>query len=290
MNYFFHIIIMINIYIVLTVSSNLLVGMTNLLSLGQAAFYGIGAYCSVLALTTMHLPLIPALVFAMLATGLISLLLALTSLRLKNDYFVLSTLGFQIIAYSVLYNWISVTKGPYGIPGIPAPKLLGFYQVSGIIPFLIFSTVMSLFTIFIFYYLINSPFGRLLKAMREDELALITLGKDITSLKIRTFAISSSFIGIAGFLYATYVTYIDPTSFNLDESIFILSALLIGGLGNIKGPVVGSIFVILLPEILRFIGLPDSIAANMRQIIYGLILIILMRFKPEGLVGNYRIK
>ncbi|MBI9030782.1 branched-chain amino acid ABC transporter permease [bacterium] len=290
MNYFFHIIIMINIYIVLTVSSNLLVGMTNLLSLGQAAFYGIGAYFSVLALTTLNLPLIPSLIVAMLATGVFSLLLALTSLRLKNDYFVLSTLGFQIITFSVLYNWISVTKGPYGIPGIPAPKLLGIFQVSGIIPFLIFSTVMSLFTIFIFYYLINSPFGRLLKAMREDELALITLGKNITSLKIQTFAISSSFIAIAGFLYATYVTYIDPSSFNLDESIFILSALLIGGLGNIKGPVVGSIFVILLPEILRFVGLPDSIAANMRQIIYGLILIILMRFKPEGLAGNYRIK
>jgi len=290
MNYIMHIIIMINIYIILTISSNLLVGMTNLLSLGQAAFYGIGAYFTIFCLMILHLPLIPTLLISMGMTALFSLLLALPSIRLKGDYFVLATLGFQLIFYTILYNWVSLTRGPFGIPGIPAPKLFGLIEISGIIPFLIFSLIMAGFTIFIFIKLINSPFGRVLKGIRDDELSVLSLGRNVTVFKIRVFVIASGFIAIAGFIYATYVTYIDPTSFTLDESIFILSALLIGGTGNIKGPIAGSVFVIILPELLRFVGLPDSMAANLRQIIYGLLLIILMRFRPQGLAGNYQVK
>jgi len=290
MNYIMHIIIMINIYIILTISSNLLVGMTNLLSLGQAAFYGIGAYFTIFCLMILHLPLIPTLLISMGMTALFSLLLALPSIRLKGDYFVLATLGFQLIVYTILYNWVSLTRGSFGIPGIPAPKLFGLIEISGIIPFLIFSFIMVGFTIFIFLKLINSPFGRVLKGIRDDELSVLSLGRNVTVFKIRVFVIASGFIAIAGFIYATYVTYIDPTSFTLDESIFILSALLIGGTGNIKGPIAGSIFVIILPELLRFVGLPNSVAANLRQIIYGLFLIILMRFRPQGLAGNYQVK
>jgi len=290
MNYIMHIIIMINIYIILTISSNLLVGMTNLLSLGQAAFYGIGAYFTIFCLMILHLPLIPTLLISMGMTALFSLLLALPSIRLKGDYFVLATLGFQLIVYTILYNWVSLTRGSFGIPGIPAPKLFGLIEISGIIPFLIFSFIMVGFTIFIFLKLINSPFGRVLKGIRDDELSVLSLGRNVTVFKIRVFVIASGFIAIAGFIYATYVTYIDPTSFTLDESIFILSALLIGGTGNIKGPIAGSVFVIILPELLRFVGLPDSMAANLRQIIYGLLLIILMRFRPQGLAGNYQVK
>ena len=290
MNYIMHVIIMINIYIILTTSSNLLVGMTNLLSLGQAAFYGLGAYFTVFCLMILHLPLIPTLLISMGMTALLSLLLALPSIRLKGDYFVLATLGFQLIIYTILYNWISLTRGPFGVPGIPAPKLFGLIEISGIIPFLIFSLIMAGFTIFIFYKLINSPFGRVLKGIRDDELSVLSLGRNVTAFKISVFVIASGFIAIAGFIYATYITYIDPTSFTLNESIFILSALLIGGTGNIKGPIVGSIFVVILPELLRFIGLPDSIAANLRQIIYGLFLIILMRFRPQGLAGTYQVK
>ena len=98
------------------------------------------------------------------------------------------------------------------------------------------------------------------------------------------------FLGLAGLLFASYVSYIDPTSFNLDEAIFILMAVLIGGAGNNRGPVSGAMFIVVMPEILRFVGLPDSIAANVRQIIYGIILIVLMRFRPQGILGEYGIK
>jgi len=280
---------MINIYIILSTSTNLLVGVTNLLSLGQAAFYGIGAYLAVYALMILHFPLIPTLLFVSLFTSLSSLFIAYPSLRLKGDYFVLATLGFQLIVYTILYNWVDVTRGPYGIPGIPAPKLLGLFEVTGIIPFLILSTILAVLTVYLFLHLIHSPFGRVLKGIRDDEVSVETLGRDVTKFKVWAFVISSGFIGIAGVLYATYVSYIDPTSFNLDEAIYILTAVLIGGSGNIKGPVLGAVFVVVLPELLRFVGMPDNVAANMRQIIFGLILIVLMRVRPWGLWGEKRI-
>jgi branched-chain amino acid transport system permease protein len=290
MDYIFHIIIIINIYVILTVSTNLLVGMTNLLSLGQAAFYGIGAYLAVFALMVLKLPLIPVIILVMIGTALFSLIIAYPSLRLKGDYFVLATLGFQLIVFTILYNWVSVTRGPYGIPGIPAPKLFGFLQISGIIPFLILSSIFALIVIFIFYKLMHSPFGRVLKGLRDDEIAISSLGRNVNVFKIWAFVISSAFIGIAGFIYATYVSYIDPTSFNLDEAIFILVAVLIGGTGNIKGPVVGAIFVVVLPELLRFVGFPDSVAANLRQIVYGMSLIVLMLYRPQGIAGEYKLQ
>jgi len=264
--------------------------MTNLLSLGQAALYGIGAYLAVLALMVLNLSLIPTLFFVILGTALLSLLIAYPSLRLRGDYFVLATLGFQLIVFTILYNWVSVTRGPYGIPGIPSPVLFGEIIVSGIIPYLILSSTLAIGIILIFFKLIYSPFGRALKAVRDDELSAQAIGRNVTALKIWAFVVSSGFIGISGLLYASYVSYIDPTSFNLDEAIFILSAVIIGGTGNIKGPIIGAIFVVVLPELLRFVGLPDSVAANLRQIIYGLMIIILMRLRPQGLAGEYALR
>lgn len=290
MDYVFHIIIMINIYIILTTCTNLLVGMTNLLSLGQAALYGIGAYLAVLSLMILNLSLLPSIILVILGTSLLSLLIAYPSLRLSGDYFILATLGFQLIIYTILYNWVSVTRGPYGIPGIPSPELFGIISISGIIPYLILSSLVMILVVFLFYKLIHSPFGRALKAVRDDELSTQAVGRNVTSLKIWAFVVSSGFIGLSGFLYASYVSYIDPTSFNLDEAIFIISAVIIGGTGNVKGPVIGAVFVVVLPELLRFVGMPDSVAANMRQIIYGLMIIILMRLRPQGLAGEYALK
>jgi len=281
---------MINIYIILSTSTNLLVGVTNLLSIGQAAFYGIGAYLTVYALMTLNFPLIPTLIFVFLFTAVSSLIIAYPSLKLKGDYFVLATLGFQLIVYAILYNWIAVTRGPYGIPGIPAPKFLGTFEISGIVPFLILSTILAVITVYSFRRLIHSPFGRVLKGIRDDEISVFTLGRDVTKFKVWAFVLSSGFIGIAGAIYAAYVSYIDPTSFNLDEAIFILVAVIIGGTGNVKGPIVGAVFVVVLPELLRFVGLPDSVAANLRQIIYGLTIIVLMRFRPQGIAGEYTLE
>ncbi len=277
---------MLNIYILLVLSANLPIGMSNLLSIGQAAFYGIGAYISVFFLMQFQLPFILIALAVMVLTGLSSLIISFASVRLKGDYFVLATLGFQMIVFTVLYNWTDVTRGPYGIPGIPPVKLLGIFEVKGVLGYFVLTNVLSFIVIFLFTRLKQSPFGRMLKAIRTDETAVAALGRNPTTFKTQTFFLSAAFSGLAGLIYASYISYIDPTSFNIDESIFILCALFIGGVGNVKGPVAGALFMVLVPEILRFVGLPDAIAANLRQIIYGLTLIIVMYCRPQGLWGE----
>lgn len=290
MEYVFHILIMLNIYIMLVLSANLTVGMANLLTMCQAAFYGIGAYVGTFFLMRFHCPFLVIVAAVSLLTGLFSFLVSYASVKLKGDYFVLATMGFQLIIYTILYNWTSVTKGPYGIRGIPGIRLFGLWELSGVYAFLVFSIVLAVLTILLFNSIHNSPYGRKLRAVKADELMVQSMGRDTAAAKSWAFFISATVAGVAGVLYASYVTYIDPTSFTLNESIFIISALFIGGVGNIKGPVLGALFVILLPELLRFVGLPDSIAANLRQIIYGLSLVLVVFFRPQGLLGRVVMK
>lgn len=287
MNYLFHILVMISIYAILTLSLNLPVGYTGLLSLAQAAFYGIGAYVMTLLMMNQGLNFLGAMAVAIIFSSILSLLVSYPSIRLKGDYFILASLAFQIIIFTILYNWIDLTRGPYGIPGIPKPEMLGI-RFDNLYKFFVLSGGIALIVFLIAKRLYSSSFGLVLKAIREDELSATSLGKNVRKFKILAFAISSGIAAIAGALYASYVTYIDPTSFNLDESIFILSVIIVGGSGNLKGPIIGTLFMILLPEGLRFLGIPDSVAANVRQIIYALILILLMRFRPQGLAGEYR--
>ena len=287
MNYLLHIFIMINIYFILSLSLNLLVGYTGLLSICHAAFYGIGAYISTLFMIKLGMNFFPALLIGVLGAAIASLIVAIPSLRLKGDYFILTSLGFQVIVFGILYNWVAVTRGPYGIPGIPRPKVLGF-EFGSIPTYFILSGIFALLAIFVLWRFTSSPFGRVLKAIREDELATKALGKNVTNFKILAFMIAAGIAAIAGSLYAGYVTYIDPTSFTLDESIFILSIIIIGGAGNLRGPIIGSAILIVLPEALRFLGIPDTIAPNVRQMIYGALLIILMRLRTQGIAGEYK--
>jgi branched-chain amino acid transport system permease protein len=281
---------MLNIYILLVLSANLPVGLANLLSICQSAFYGIGAYFSAYFLLQWNLPFVVVALIVMCLTGLCSLVVSFASVKLKGDYFVLATLAFQMIVFTILYNWTDVTRGPYGISGIPSVKLFGIIPLSGVYGYFALTTVLSVIVILLFRNLKQSPFGRVLTAIRSDELTVLSIGRNPARFKNRAFFISAAFSGLAGLLYASYISYIDPTSFTLDESIFILTALFIGGIGNIKGPVFGAVFVVVLPEILRFVGLPDAMAANLRQIIYGLILVVLMYFRPQGMLGELKIK
>ena len=291
MEYLLHIGIMLCIYIILVLSTNLTAGMANLLTMCQAAFYGIGAYIGTYFLMQFNLPFVIIALLVMLVTGLTSLLVSYASVKLKGDYFILGTLGFQMIVYTILYNWIRVTRGPYGIPGIPSIKLFGVWSLSGIYAYFAFVLVVAVLVGLVFGRLQHSPYGRMLKAIRTDELAAQALGRNTIRLKAWAFFISAAFAGVAGLIYASYVSYIDPTSFTLDESIFIITALFIGGIGSkVWGPVVGAAVVVILPELLRFVGLPDAVAANLRQIIYGLTLIVLMFVRPQGLLGDAKLK
>ena len=295
MEYLLHIGIMLCIYIILVLSTNLTVGMANLLTMCQAAFYGIGAYIGTFFLMQFNLPFIVIALIVMLATGLTSLLISFASVKLKGDYFILGTLGFQMIVYTILYNWISVTRGPYGIQGVPSIKLFGGLVFSlkplGIRSYFAYALVLTCVVVWVFNRLQHSPYGRMMKAIRTDELSAQSLGRNTNRLKAWAFFISAAFAGVAGLIYASYMSYIDPTSFTLDESIFIITALFIGGIGSrVWGPIAGAAVVVILPELLRFVGLPDAVAANLRQVIYGLVLIVLMFVRPQGLLGDAKMR
>ena len=290
MEYAFHIVIMLNVYIMLVLSANLTIGMANLLTMCQAAFYGIGAYIGTFFLMQFHIPLVAIIAIVSLVTGLFSFIVSYASVKLKGDYFVLATMGFQLIVYTILYNWTSVTRGPYGIPGIPGIRILGLWELSGVYAYLAISIVLAMVVVLLFNNLHGSPYGRELRAIKADELMVQSMGRNTVAAKAWAFFISAAVAGVAGVVYASYVSYIDPTSFTLNESIFIISALFIGGIGNVKGPIFGALFVVLLPELLRFVGLPDAIAANLRQILYGLTLILVVYFRPQGLFGKTVLK
>lgn len=287
MNYILHILIMIEIYLILGLSLNLLMGYGGLFSLAQAAFYGVGAYISALMMINLGVNFFFTLPFSILGCMLLALIVALPSLRLKGDYFMLATLSFQTLVFTILYNWIPVTRGPYGIPGIPSPVLFGF-KISDVWQFFLLGLVFTAAAVYIFKKLYHSPYGRALKAIRDDELLAVSLGKNTTQFKVTAFVISGGIAALAGALFAAYVSYIDPTSFTLDESIFIVTIIVVGGTGNLKGPIIGAFIILIIPEILRFLHIPDTMAPNIRQIIYGALIVLMMRLRPQGMLGDYK--
>lgn len=287
MNYFYHILIMLEIYTLLAVSTNIKAGFTGLLSFSQAAFYGIGAYTSTLLMLNFGLSFLPAVIFAILVNLILGMIILLFSIRLRNLYFSLATLSFQVIAYGILYNWISLTKGPYGISGIPRPTIFGV-TLKSLPSFALFAGIFVGLIILLIWWLQKKPLFRLLQCVRDDQLGLIAAGKNPSYYKLIGICFSTSIAAIAGALYASYFSYIDPTSFSIDEGILLLSIILIGGSGNLIGPISGVLFYILLPEILKIISFPSSVAANFRMMTYAFILIAIIRFKPNGFFGKVK--
>ncbi len=286
MDYLIHILVLVCIFAVLTVSLDLLAGHMGSLSIAHAAFYGLGAYTSALIVTRIGAPFVIGVAAGTVVAAAISFIVSLPSLRLHDDYFVIATFGFQMILVSIFNNWMHVTRGPLGIPGIPQPVIFGWH-ISSHADFLILAFVFAAFAYFVVYRLTSSPFGRVLHAIREDEVFAQALGKNTLRFKVTAFAVSAALAAMAGSLYAHYITYIDPTSFTVMESILVISMVIIGGAGSTWGPLVGAVVLVTLPEALRFVGLPSNVAANLRQIFYGALLVVMMMFRPRGLAGRY---
>jgi branched-chain amino acid transport system permease protein len=289
MEYFLHILVITGIYVILTLSLNLVVGYTGLAALGHAAFSCIGAYTSsLLALRYGLSPWLGLPIGACMA-GILGLVVGAPSLRLKGDYLALATFGLGVIVYSVAKNWVALTRGPMGLPGIPGFSIFG-YELSQVWSYLILVTIFVFLTYFVLRRIVTSPFGRILRSIREDETAALAMGKNVNKYKMIVFVVGAFFAGIAGSLYAHYITFIDPSSFTVMESITILLMVVFGGMGSLGGSFVGAAVLVIFPEMLRFLGMPSSIAAPLRQMIYGLLLIVLMLKRPQGIIGTYRWK
>lgn len=254
--------------------------------MAQAAFYGLGAYTSALLSIHFGAGFFLSVLAGMAVSTLISFLVSLPSLRLRGDYFVIATFAFQIILLGIFNNWMQVTRGPLGITGIPLPSIFG-WEISSHIDFLVLTAAFAGFAHGVVSRISASPFGRVLRAIREDEMFAQAVGKNTLQFKVTAFAVSAALAALAGGLYAHYVTYIDPTSFTVMESILIVSMVIIGGAGSLLGPIVGATVLVMLPEGLRFLGLSSSGAANIREIIYGTLLVVMMMLRPRGLVGRY---
>lgn len=289
MEYLVHILILIGIYTILSLSLNLLVGYTGLLSIAHAAFYGVGAYIAALLALKVHSPFLLNLVLTVIGAAVIGILLGFPSLRISEDYFAIVTFAFQVIVFSVLNNWVSFTSGPMGLSNIPQPEFLG-YTLFSRLEKLVLVGILCALTVWICRHIINSPFGRVLKAIREDEIFTRAFGKNVATFKMKVFMVSSGLAAVGGVLYATYINSIDPSYFTIMESIFIISIVIIGGAGSLWGPVIGSVVLVSLPEILRFIGFPSAVGANFRQILYGSLLVICVLWRPRGIMGSYSFK
>lgn len=286
MEYLLHIAILICIYCIVGMSLNLIAGYTGLISIAHAAFYGIGAYTAALLSLRFGVSFLLAVPAAIIVAAIFGFLIGFPSLRIRDDFFVIATFGFQVIIFSVMNNWMELTNGPLGLPGIPQPEVFG-YKFTSHLDFLSLSLFFAAVTYLVSRRLVNSPFGNVLRSIREDDLFAQSLGKNVSYYKVLAFSVGAGLVAIGGALYAYYITFIDPTSFTVPESIFMLSIVIIGGAGRLGGSIVGAMLLVSIPEILRFIGMPSSIAANMRQILYGGLLVAFMMFRPKGIWGEF---
>jgi len=283
--YLIHILILMGIYIILAISLNLAMGYTGLLNIGHIAFYAIGAYTSALLTLTFGVNFFVGLLAGGILAGVFGLLLAIPTIKLRGDYLAIATLGFAIVVEAILRNWISLTNGPIGLPGITKPVLFGF-RFSGL-SYLILVLIFAAITYLVISHIVKSPFGRILKAVREDELAAGSLGKNVMKYKAIALVVSAFFAGIAGSLYAHYISFIDPSSFTVLESILIVAMVILGGLASMKGSIAGVIVFFLIQEPLRFLPLLSFAIGALRQMIYSGLLIILLIKRPQGLFGEF---
>lgn len=285
-SYHLHLVNMTYIYIILAVSLNLLIGFIGELSLGHAAFYGIGAYTSALITMDLGISFWISLFIAIAAATLTGFLVGYPALRLKGPFFAITTLAFGEIIRLVINNLEGLTRGPMGLPGIKPPNpitipglfTIDFYDRRAFYYLILFFTIISLGVV---YRLVFSRVGRAFLAIRENDILAESIGVKTKHYKILAFTVASGMAGLAGALHAHYILFISPVTFDLAQSINVVLMVIIGGSGTILGPILGALLLTLLPEVLRAI-------AEYRMVIYGAILVFTIVFMPNGIVGTIK--
>lgn len=282
-----HLAILVGIYLILAQSLNLTFGLGQLFNLAHIASYAIGAYTTALLSTEAQSSFLECVIASVVLSGLFSILLGAIALRLSSDYFAIGTLAFSAVVSALLINWKSLTHGVLGIPGIPRPELAGYdlYDNRN------FLALLAIFVIGIqiaFFFIIRSPFGRALRALAEYEQAALALGLNTTRIRNLAFLFSSFGAGLAGSFFAYYLNYIDPSSFSLSEMVFVMTIVIVGRPGSFLGVIFSTVFLVLLPEPLRFIAIDSSILGPMRQLLYAVILFAIVWWKRKTIFPEQR--
>lgn len=281
------------IYMLLTVGLNLQYGYTGLINFGHVAFFAIGAYASAL-LTLKGWPLAPAFVVGMVVAGLAAYPVGLLSLRLSDDYLAVVTLGFAETVRLVIQEEKWLTRGVQGLPGIPR-----IFQSLGVGGYAELATLVTLVAcnvaaVALLVHLVRSPYGRLIQAIRDDEVAVQALGKDPARLKVQVFMLGAALAGLAGAFYAHFITYISPDQFLSLVTFYVWIAVIIGGPGRTSGAVVGSLILMIFIEGSRFArdlipGVSEVQMASVRLAIVGLSLILFTIYLPQGIMGKRKV-
>ncbi len=282
MDYLIHLLILCCIYLILAQAFNIPFGVGRLFNLAHVAVYSIGAYTTALLSTEAGFGFFTCITLSIFISGAFSLLIGGISLKLSDDYFAIGTIAFSAIVSALLINWKSLTRGVLGIPGIPRP-VIGQIDFYNNYDFFLLILSFVIITQIILYIFLKNNFGRSLRALAEYPQAATALGINTRRVKILSFVIASATAGLAGSFYAYYINYIDPSSFSLTEMIFVLTIIVVGKPGSFWGAIASSIFLVLLPEPLRFIEIPPSILGPMRQMLYALILFSVVAWKKETL-------
>lgn len=269
-------------YSILCLGLNLIVGYTGLLSLGHAAFYGIGAYTTAILMKYHGFGFLPALVVSSIAVLLSGLLLGIPTRKVRGDYFCLLTIALGEIFRLVAQSWIEVTNGAMGIVGIPIPEIFG-WSIKTETDFYFLGIGLLGFTFFSLLLLIKSKYGRAFVAIREDELAASVMGVNVSAYKILAFGIGSFYAGIAGSYLAVYQTAVTPSNFRLEESCLMLIMVIVGGMGTMLAPLAGVVIMTVATEAFRSV-------AEYRMLVIGLIMVFVLLFRPQGLFGTSAFK
>ena len=271
-NYVIHLIFMATIFAVLACSLNIAVGITGLSNMSHATFFGIGAYVAAILSTNFDIPFYVTLFAGALVATLFGVVLGGPTLRLKGFYLSLVTIGFGQIIRIIELNWISVTKGPMGIPGIPGAEI-GSYLFSTT-AYIYYALIILGLTLLITRRLLKSKFGRALSAIKNDEIVARSMGVNTTLYKVIAFALAAFFAGMAGTIYAHYITFVSPDSFTQADSQQLLCMVILGGSGTLYGPIIGALILVFAPEILRF--------ADMYRIIFVGVVMVVGILAKEG--------
>ena len=285
MDYFLTIATLILIFIILNQSYNLIIGYTGMVHLGHVAFMAIGAYTSAILTTAYGTPFWFGLLSGIILAALAGLLLGIPTVRFRDDYLVAATLGMGEIIKIILINERQFTGGSTGIPAIAPPDFFGLVLKNNFYLFIFTLVITALIMLFV-WRLTHSPFGKTLEAVREDETAAKSLGKNTNLIRLQILIIGAGIAGLSGVLYAHTTQFIDPNVFDVHRMIFVLLQVVFGGSGTFWGPVVGTVTLFTVFETMRFLPLPPHIMGPMRWIIYSLILILIIIFKPTGIMGK----
>ena len=266
------------IYVIVSLSLNLISGFTGQLSLGHAGFMAIGAYTTAVAITRFAIPVPIALILGGLMTALFGIAIGFPALRLKGDYLAITTLGFGEIIRVIIVNLEPLTGGAAGLKGIPPLSSTGDFILDAIVEFT-WVYVVAILVIAAMSNLIRSSHGRAIISVREDEIAANSMGIDVASAKVFAFTLAAFIAGVGGGLYAVYFGYLNPTMFGWLNSVNFVVIVVMGGMGSISGTIIAAVAFTYLQEWLR-------VFEDYRLVVFGVALIVLMLFAPKGLMGN----